>query len=256
MGCAGAVALPVATAADQFGFILAGDGILAADYIGPIDSLGNHALFAGATSTGAASGGTVGYFNDTPLSTTNQKLEEGGWVSGSIDQQGVPNFFRYFVLTAPASTFSASYMGLFVNSRSNGTVNVSGYASIKFKLWGPAPMYEQGNFNPVLEMTFSGPKVAGCAATGSGGTEISKTFTANLKIGAASSYKLPLTGWTVKGVCGADTNGTAVAAVLASLARVSFTVPPTSFNFTNANPGTPVSYSTGVNLGPVGFTNN
>jgi hypothetical protein len=254
-GCAGPVSIPVATASDKFGFILAGDAIYAADYIGPIDTLGNHALFAGATTTGTPSGGTIGYFNDTAMSTSSQKLEEGGWVSGSIDQQGVPNFFRYFVLQAPASAFSSSYMGLFVNAPSNGTVNVSSYASIKFKLWGPASMYEQTNFNPVVEITLAGPKTAGCTATGSGGTEISKTFTANQKIGAGSSYKLALTGWTVKGVCGTDTSGTAAASVLSKLAQVIVTVPSSSFNFTNANAGTPVSYSTGVNLGMVGFTN-
>jgi hypothetical protein len=98
--------------------------------------------------------------------------------------------------------------------------------------------------------------VAGCTATGSGGTEISKNVTANLKIGAGSAYKVGLAGFTVKGVCGSDTSGTAVASVLSNLARVAFTVPASSFNFVNANPGTPVSYSSGINLGPIGFTNN
>jgi hypothetical protein len=191
------------------------------------------------------------------MSTSAQKIEEGGWVSGSIDQQGVPNFFRYFVFTGPGSTFSSSYMGLYMNSPSNGTVNVSPYASIKFLLWGPAAMYEQANFNPVLEVVLSGPKVAGCVATGSGGTELTQTFTANKKIGAGSAYKLALSGFTVKGLCGSDTNATAKATVLSALARVSVTVPASSFNFTNANAGSsPTSYSTGVNLGPVGFTNN
>jgi hypothetical protein len=257
MGSGGPVTIPVAATGDKFGFILAGEAIFANDYIGPVDSLGNHALWAGATSTGAASNGNIGYFNDTLMSTSAQKIEEGGWVSGSIDQQGVPNFFRYFVLTGPASTFSSSYMGLYVNSPSNGTVNVNPYASIKFLLWGPAGMYEQANFNPVLEVVLSGPKVAGCVATGSGGTELTQTFTANKKIGAASAYKLALSGFTVKGLCGSDTAGTAVAAVLSALARVTVTLPATSFNFTNANAASnPVSYSTGVNLGPVGFTNN
>ena len=256
MGCAGPVTIAVAPANDASGSILAGEAVFAGDYIGPVDSLGNHALWTGATTTGLASGGAIGYFNDTLLGTSGQKVEEGGWVSGSIDQPGVPNFFRYFVLTPPGSTFSSSYMGLFVNAPQNGTVNVSSYASIKMKLWGPAGMYEKPTPNPVLEVVLAGPKVAGCTATGSGGTEISKNLTANLKIGAASSYKLALTGWTVKGVCGTDTNATAAASVLAKLARVVVSVPATSFNFTNANSGTPVTYSTGVNLGPIGFTNN
>ena len=256
MGSAGPVTIPVAAAADSFGFILASDAIFAGDYIGPIDSLGNHALFAGATVTGAASNGNIGFYNDPAMSTSTQKLEEGGWVSGSSDQPGVPNFFRYFVFTGTGTAFANSYMGLFANAPNNGTVNVSTYGSIKFKLWGPASMYEQSNFNPVVEMILAGPKVAGCTTTGSGGTEIAKTFTANLKIGAGSAYKLSLANWTVKGVCGSDTTQTASASVLSALARVVVNVPGSSFNFTNANPGTPVSYSTGVNLGPIGFTNN
>ena len=255
MGSAGPVAIPVASAGDKFGFILSGDAIFANDYIGPVDGLGKHALFAGATSTGVASGGVVGYFNDPLLSSSAQKIEEGGWVSGSIDQPGVPNFFRYFVLTAPGSTFAASYMGLFANAPGNGTVDISSYASLKFLLWGPAGMYEQANFNPTIEVVLTGPKVAGCAATGSGGTEIVQTFTANKKIGAASSYKLAMSGFTVKGLCGTDTNANAVAKVKAKLSRLVVTVPATSFNFTNANAGAPVTYSTGVNIGPIGFTN-
>jgi hypothetical protein len=256
MGSAGPMTIPVATASDAFGFILTGDAIFANDYIGPIDGLGNHALYSGATSRGPAANGNIGYFNDPAMSTSAQKIEEGGWVSGSIDQQGVPNFFRYFVFTPPGTAFSTSYVGLFVNSLNNGTVNVSPYTSIKMKLWGPAGMYEQPGFNPRIEVVLAGPKVAGCVATGSGGTEIAQTFTASQKIGAGSSYKLPLSGFTVKGVCGSDTNATAVAAVRSALARVVVTVPATSFNFTNANAGSPVTYSTGVNLGPIGFTNN
>ena len=256
MGSGGPVTIPVASAGDKFGFILTGDAIFANDYIGPVDGLGNHALFAGATTTGAASGGVIGYFNDPLLSTSSQKIEEGGWVSGSIDQQGVPNFFRYFVLTGPGSTFASSYMGLFANAPSNGTVDVTSYASLKFLLWGPAGMYEQGNFNPTIEVVLTGPKVAGCVATGSGGTEITQTFTANKKIGAASSYKLAMSGFTVKGLCGTDTNANAVANVKAKLARLVVTVPASSFNFVNPNAGgTTTTYSTGVNIGPIGFTN-
>lgn len=201
--------------------------------------------------------GSIGYYNDPLLSTTSQKLDEGGWVVGtSLDAGGTPNFFRYFVLTAPASTFSASYLGLYVNAPNNGTVNVSGFASLKMRAWGPAEQYQQTNLNPVLEVVLSGPKVAGCTATGSGGTEITKNLTANLKIGAGSSYKVGLaSGWTVKGVCGTDTNATAVAAVLSKLARVAVTVPASSFNFVNANPGATPSWSSGLNLGPIGFTN-
>ncbi len=255
MGCAGPVAIPVATTNDVFGFIKVGDGIFAQDYIGALEGNGNHGGWTGAATIGAASGGEIGYYNDPLMSSSGQKIDEGGWVAGTIDNAGgVPSFFRYFVFTAPGSTFAASYMGLYANSPTNGTVDVSGYASIKFKLWGPAEMYEKPGFDPVIEITLAGPAVAGCAATGSRGTEISTTFTANQKIGAGSSYKLALAGWTVKGVCGTDTAGTAVAAVLSHLARVAVTVPGSSFNFTNAS--APGQYPTGVNLGPVAFTNN
>ena len=240
MGCAGPVTIPVATTNDVFGFIQVGDAIFAQDYIGALEGNGNHGGWTGATTIGAASGGSIGYYNDPLMSSSAQKIDEGGWVAGTIDNPGgVPSFFRYFVFTAPGSTFASSYMGLYANSPTNGTVDVSGYASIKFKLWGPAEMYQVPGFDPVIEITLAGPKVAGCVATGSGGTEISRTFTANQKIGAGSSYKLSLAGWTVKGLCGTDTNGTAVASVLGHLARVAVTVPGTSFNFTNANAGGP-----------------
>lgn len=257
-GSAGPVAIPVLTAADGMGFAVAGEAVFASDYAGPLDSNNNHALWAGAVTRGVAANGNVGYFNDTPLSTSAQKLEENGWVASLLDNPGgVPSIFRYFILTAPGSTFNASYMGLYVNAPGNGTVNVSNYGSIKFRAWGPAEMYQQNNLNPTLEMTLAGAKVAGCTATGSGGTEIKKSFVANQKIGAASTYKLSLAGWTVVGVCGADTAATAAASVLGGLARVVLSVPGTSFNFTNANAGgTVVTYATGVNLGPIAFTNN
>jgi Bacterial Ig-like domain (group 2) len=255
MGCAGPVMIPVATTNDVFGFIKIGDGIFAEDYIGALEANNYHGGWTGAATIGAASGGSINYYNDPLMSSSGQKVDEGGWVVGTIDNPGgVPSFFRYFVFTAPGSTFASSYMGLYANSPTNGTVDVSGYASIKFKLWGPAEMYERANFDPVIEVTLSGPAVAGCVATGSGGTEISTTFVANQKVGAGSSYKLPLAGWAVKGVCGTDTAGTAVASVLGHLARVAVTVPGSSFNFTNAS-GVG-EYPTGVNLGPVAFTNN
>ena len=56
---------------------------------------------------------------------------------------------------------------------------------------------------------------------------------------------------------GAPTNApTTVQCVLSKPARVSVAVPASSYSFTNANPGTPVSCSTGMNIGPTGFTNN
>jgi hypothetical protein len=256
-GSAGPVTLPLLTASYLGDFGSAGNGVFAGDYAGGVDANGNHATWATGTSRGVASNGNIGYFQDNTLSTSAQKLEENGWIAGLIDNAGgVPSFFRYFILTAPASTFTNSYMGLFANAPNNGTVDVSGFGSIKFRLWGPAEMY-QGSFSPTLEMKLTGPKVAACTATGSGATEIRKTFVANQKIGAASTYTLSLAGWTVAGLCGSDTNATAVASVLSKLAQVVVTVPGSSFNFTVANAGgTTTSYTTGLNLGPIIFTAN
>ena len=264
MGAGGAQTLTVATGDVKTGdggntMFVAGEGIFAVNYVGSAETTAPYNLAAWPSAATAnftgltgVSGGTIGYYqDDVNLSNSSQKVDEGGWVAGTaVAPNGVPNFFRYFVLKAAVS--ADAYMGLYVNAPNNGTVSTSNFTKIKFKVWGPAPMFERTNFNPVLEMTLAGPKVAGCA-TGSGGTEITQTFTANLKNGAGGAYTLPFSGFTVKGLCGTDTNANAVANVRASLARVVINVPGTSFNFTNLDGG---NYATGLNLGPIGFTNN
>ena len=264
MGAGGAQTLTIATGDVKTGdggntMFVANEGIFAVNYEGSAESTAPYNLAAWPSAKTAAftgltgvSGGTIGYYqDDANLSNSSQKVDEGGWVAGTaVAPNGVPNFFRYFVLKAAVS--ASAYMGLYVNAPNNGTVSTSNFTKIKFKVWGPAPMFERVNFNPVLEMTLAGPKVAGCT-TGSGGTEITQTFTANLKNGAGGAYTLPFAGFTVKGLCGTDTNTNAVANVRASLARVVINVPGTSFNFTNLDGG---NYATGVNLGPIGFTNN
>jgi hypothetical protein len=87
-------------------------------------------------------------------------------------------------------------MGLFANAPNNGTLDVSGFRKLTFRLCRPAPMYEQPNFSPALEVFVPGTKNAGCP-TSSGGTEITSTFTAAQKIRAGSAYKLPFSGLTV-----------------------------------------------------------
>ena len=264
MGAGGAQTLTIATGDVKTGdggntMFVANEGIFAVNYEGSAESTAPYNLAAWPSAKTAAftgltgvSGGTIGYYqDDANLSNSSQKVDEGGWVAGTaVAPNGVPNFFRYFVLKAAVS--ASAYMGLYVNAPNNGTVSTSNFTKIKFKVWGPAPMFERVNFNPVLEMTLAGPKVAGCT-TGSGGTEITQTFTANLKNGAGGAYTLLFAGFTVKGLCGTDTNTNAVANVRASLARVVINVPGTSFNFTNLDGG---NYATGVNLGPIGFTNN
>ena len=257
MGSGGPQALPLAVSNDQHAFIFTGDGVFAGDYIGKLDANGNHAGWDNASTNGIAKNGNIGYFQDALLSGASSQIVEtggNGWVTGNIDNPGgVGGFFRYFILRAPAATFANSYMGLYANAPNNGTVDVSTYGNIKFKLWGPAEMY-QLSFSPTVQVILTGPKVAGCTATGSGGTEIIKNLVANQKIGAGSSYTMSLAGWTVNGVCGTDTNATAVNTVLSKLARVVVNVPGTSFNFTHAAPGDSTIFATGVNLGPIAFT--
>ncbi len=252
MGSAGLQPLVLAALTDQHGFIQKGEGVFAGDYIGKLDSNGNSAGWDGAVTAGIAPGGTIGYYQDVVLSNSTQKIEENGWIAGNKDNPtGVGNFFRYVLLKKPAATFANSYMGVYANAPKQGFVDVSTYSSIKFKLWGPAEMYQQGNFSPAVEVVLTGPKMTGCTATGSGGTEITKTLTANLKIGAGSSYTMSLAGWSVKGICGADTAATAVQAVLSKLSRFVVNVPGSSFNFTNPIGADPTIYPTGVNLGPI-----
>lgn len=257
MGSGGPQELPLAVSNDQHAFIFTGDGVFAGDYIGKLDANGNHAGWENASTNGIAKNGNIGYFQDALLSGASTQIVEtggNGWVTGNIDNPGgVGNFFRYFILRAPAATFANSYMGLYANAPNNGTVDVSTYGNIKFKLWGPAEMY-QLSFSPTVQVILTGPKVAGCTATGSGGTEIIKNLVASQKIGAGSSYTMSLAGWTVNGVCGTDTNATAVNTVLSKLARVVVNVPGTSFNFTHAAPGDATIYATGLNLGPIAFT--
>ncbi len=264
MGSGGAQTLTIAAADVKTGdggntMFVAGEGIFAVNYVGTAETVAPFRLaaLAGATTanfTGVVgvANGSIGYFqDDANLSASAQKVDELGWVTGtSYAPLGVPNFFRTFVLKGPVS--NNAYMGLYVNAPNNGTVNTGNFSKIKFKVWGPGPMFERANLNPVLEMTLTGPKVAGCT-TGSGGTEIKQTFTANRKDGAGGFYTLPFSGFTVKGLCGADTNANAVTNVRANLARVVMTVPGTSFNYTNLDGG---NYATGVNLGAIGFTNN
>ena len=256
MGSAGPQTLPIAQSNDQHAFIMTGNAVFAGDYIGELDANNNHAGWTGARTAGIARNGNIGFFQDALITTGGgQVAEVNGWITGNIDNPGgVGNFFRYALLRGPASTFANSYMGLYVNAPNNGTVNVSSYGNMKFKLWGPAEMYQQSNLNPVVEIILAGPKVTGCTNTGSGGTEISKNITASQKIGAGSSYTTSLAGWTVKGVCGSDTNATAASTVLANLARFVVNVPGSSFNFTNPTGGDPTLFATGVNLGPIAFT--
>ena len=255
MGSAGPQPMPIEVTNDLHDFISAGDAVFASDFIGTLDGNRRHAAWTNAATRGVARNGNIGYFQDPLLDVGgSQIVTSTGWVSGKIDgPASVANFFRVFVFRNPASFFNASYMGLYVNAPNNGTVDASSYSNIRFKLWGPAEMYQR-SYVPTLQIILSGPKVQGCATTQSGGTELVLDFSATQKFGAGSSYSLPMSAFRVNGLCGADTNANASSRVLSQLARVSMKVPGSSFNFQEPLPNDATQFATGINLGSIAFS--
>lgn len=254
MGSAGPQAMPIELSNDLHDFISAGDAVFASDYIGTLDGNNRHASWTNASTRGVARNGNIGYFQDALLTAGHHQIVTStGWVSGRIDgPASVPNFFRVFVFKKPTSTFEDSYLGLYVNAPNNGTVNASGFAGIKFKLWGPAEMYQK-SYVPQLQMVLSGPQVAGCK-TLSGGTELIQDFSANQKFGAGSKYTLSMANFRIHGLCGNVTAQNAVNNVLSQLARVSVKVSGNQFNFQEPLPNDSSQFATGINLGGIAFT--
>jgi hypothetical protein len=254
MGSAGPQAMPIELSHDLHDFISAGDAVFASDYIGTLDGNNRHAAWTNASTRGVARKGNIGYFQDALLTAGHpQIVTSTGWVSGRIDgPASVPNFFRVFVFKKPTTTFENSYLGLYVNAPNNGTVNASGFSGIKFKLWGPAEMYQK-TYVPQLQMVLSGPQAAGCQ-TLSGGTELIQDFSANQKFGAGSKYTLSTANFRIHGLCGSDTAQNAVNNVLSQLARVSVKVSGNQFNFQEPLPNDSTQFATGINLGGIAFT--
>jgi hypothetical protein len=254
MGSAGPQVMPIELSNDLHDFISAGDAVFASDFIGTLDGNNRHAAWANASTRGVARNGNIGYFQDALLTAGHpQIVTSTGWVSGRIDgPASVPNFFRVFVFKKPTTTFEYSYLGLYVNAPNNGTVNASGFAGIKFKLWGPAEMYQK-SYVPQLQMVLSGPQAAGCQ-TLSGGTELIQDFSVNQKFGAGSKYTLSMANFRIHGLCGNDTAQSAVNHVLSQLARVSVKVSGNQFNFQEPLPNDPSQFATGINLGGIAFT--
>lgn len=255
MGSGGAQSMPREVTNDLHDFISAGDAVFAADYIGTLDGNNRHASWVNASSRGVAKNGNIGFFQDALLDGPNAQITTTtGWVSGRIDgPASVPNFFRVFVFKKPDSAFSNSYMGMYVNAPNNGHIDASSFGGIKFKLWGPAEMYQK-SFSPNLQMILSGPRIQGCT-TLSGGTELIQDFSANQKLGAGSTYQLALSNFTVNGLCGNDTNQTAITNVLSQLARVAVKVSGDNFNFQEPLPSDSSQFATGINFGGVAFSN-
>lgn len=255
MGSAGPQPMPIEVTNDLHDFISAGDAVFAADYIGTLDGNRRHAAWTNASTRGVARNGNIGFFQDPLLDVGgSQIVTSTGWVSGRIDgPSSVANFFRVFVFRNPASTFSNAFMGLYVNAPNNGTVDASSYRNIRFKLWGPAEMYQK-SYVPTLQVILSGPRVQGCTTTQSGGTELVLDFPANQKFGAGSSYSLPIGSFRVNGLCGTDTSANASSRVLSQLARVSLKIPGSSFNFQEPLPNDSTQFATGINLGAIAFS--
>lgn len=255
MGSGGAQTMPREVTNDLHDFISAGDAVFAADYIGTLDGNNRHASWVNASSRGVAKNGNIGFFQDALLDGPNAQITTTtGWVSGRIDgPASVPNFFRVFVFKQPANIFSNSYMGMYVNAPNNGHIDARSFGGIKFKLWGPAEMYQK-SFSPNLQMILSGPRIQGCT-TLSGGTELIQDFSANQNFGAGSTYQLALVNFRVNGLCGNDTNETAITNVLSQLARVAVKVSGDNFNFQEPLPSDSSQFATGINFGGVAFSN-
>ena len=151
------------------------------------------------------SGGDIGYFQDDAyLSNSAQKLEESGWVAGTALAPAWRAQLLPLLHLERAASSANSYMGLYANAPNNGTVDVSTSARSSSRCGARRQMYQNGQLQP--DPGNEADRAEGCrlSATGSGATEIKKTLAADQKIGAGSTYKFPLAGWTVIGVCGTD----------------------------------------------------
>jgi Bacterial Ig-like domain len=210
-------------------------GIFSAEYSG------NLAIAGSAKSN---LGGDVGFYFDPRLAST-KLYDFGGFGTLAENPGGVPNFYYGLGLNKPAIT--DAYFGAFVNSPGNAAVDVSGFTNVLLKFWGPAELFEKG-FTPAVRILLTGPVVSGCGSD-SGRSEIQATVN-GLKIGAGSSYSLPLSSFTTKFACSGETSA---AQVLSKVAQVHFQLVNANIQYSVADTGTPVAYPNGLNIGPIKF---
>jgi hypothetical protein len=211
-------------------------GVFAADYTGDLG-------IAGSAKT--TLGGDIGFFYDPRLAST--KAYDFGGISGQAQNPGgVNNFYFGFGLKPPAIT--DAYFGAYVNAPSNGTVDVTTFTNLNLTFWGPAELFEKA-FTPAVQVVMAGPPVAGCASN-SGRSEIQTIIAAAQKIGAASNYVLPLSGFTLKFACSGETT---VAQVLAKIAQVNLSLIGTNIQYSVPDTSVPAAYSNGLNVGPIKF---
>ncbi len=211
-------------------------GVFAAEYTGDLG-------IAGSAKT--TLGGDIGFFYDPRLAAT--KAYDFGGISGPAQNPGgVNNFYFGFGLKPPAIT--DAYFGAYVNAPSNGTVDVTTFTNLNLTFWGPAELFEKG-FTPAIQVVMAGPPVAGCASN-SGRSELQTIIAAAQKIGAASNYALPLSGFTLKFACSGETT---VAQVLAKIAQVNISLIGTNIQYTVPDTSSPPAYANGLNVGPIKF---
>ena len=211
-------------------------GVFAAEYTGDLGIAG---------SAKSTLGGDIGFFYDPRLAST--KAYDFGGISGPAQNPGgVNNFYFGFGLKPPAIT--DAYFGAYVNAPSNGVVDVKTFTNLNLTFWGPAELFEK-TFTPAIQVVMAGPPVAGCASN-SGRSEVQTIIGSALKIGAASNYVLPLSGFTLKFACSGETT---VAQVLASIAQVNISLIGTNIQYSVPDTSTPPAYANGLNVGPIKF---
>ena len=218
-------------------------GIFADDYTG--------SLAVAQGQVGAAKstlGGDVGFFYDGRLAAT--KLYDFGGMFNSASAGGtapgaVHNFYYGLGLNSPAIT--DAYFGAFVNAPNNATADASAFTKVNVNFWGPAELFEK-SFTPQVQVVLAGPPIAGCTS-GSGRAEM-QAIVSGLKIGAASTYIIPLTAFTMKAACGADTT---TAAVWAHVGQVSVTLANTNVQYVVVDPNNANVYPNGLNIGSIKF---
>ncbi len=211
-------------------------GIFAAEYSGNL---------AVAGSAKSNLGGEIGFYFAPELFNT-KAYDFGGIGTLAENPGGVPNFYFGFGLKPPAIT--NAYFGAYVNAPGNGTVDVSGFTNLRANFWGPQEAFEK-SFTPQVTVLLTGPAVAGCSASPSGRSYVQTTVPA-LKIGAASSYAIPLSSFTLQVACSGETT---VAQVLKNVAQVHYQLNATSIQYTVPDVSTPAAYPNGLNVGPVKF---
>jgi hypothetical protein len=214
-------------------------GIFASDYLGNL----------GANTARSAEGGSVGFVLDPRL--FNNKEYDAGDVSGLANNPGgVPNVYYGIGKKLPAPTGADPWFAAFVNAPGNTTADASAYSKIRLKFWGDAESWQQPNFTAQVGVVLQGPINPACTNP-SQRPELLRNVTAQ-KIGAGSEYVINKADFTLIANCGGaytrDSVWAAVGAVVVQLVGVS------NFNYVNGT-GSPVSYPTFINVGPIAFIN-